>query len=180
MPTTLTTARLRLVPMPISCAVAKPEDRSAIAGAVGAQVPEWWPVEHYDQEMLDHLRALLEKNPEEEYVTRYIVLQETNTVIGMIGSGPPDDDGAVVIGYSVLPQSQRRGFASESLTAIIEWARNDPRVRKIVGFTYPHLTPSIRTMERCGLRFSGDVEEGTIRYELVILNREDGEGSQNA
>jgi len=168
MPTTLTTGRLRLVPMPISCALAKPEDRDAIARALDANVPDDWPVEHYDQEMLDHLRALLEKNPDEDYVTRYIVLAETNTVIGMIGSGGPDDDGAVVIGYSVLPAFQRRGFASEALTKIIAWCRGDARVRTIAGFTYPHLIASIKTMEHCGMRFAGDAAEGTIRYELQM------------
>jgi ribosomal-protein-alanine N-acetyltransferase len=166
MPSTLTTARLRLVPMPLSCAIAQPEDRDTIARATNAHVPESWPVEHYDQEMLDWLRDVLTKNPDEEYVTRYIILRDTNTVVGMVGSNALDDDGRVVIGYSVLPEHQRRGYASEALTAIIEWARSDTRMRRIVGFTYPHLIASIRTMEHCGMRLAGDDKEGTIRFEL--------------
>jgi RimJ/RimL family protein N-acetyltransferase len=166
----LTAARLRLVPIPHSCTIVKPEEREPIARAVAARVPESWPVENYDQEMLDWVRATLEKNPDEEYGAYYIVIDDPEpTVIGTAGSQPPDDDGAVVAGYSVLPEFRRRGYASESLMAIIDFARRDPRAKAIVAFTFPHLIPSIKTMEKCGLRFTGaGAEEGTIRYALAL------------
>jgi RimJ/RimL family protein N-acetyltransferase len=178
--TSLTTARLRLVPLTIEC-TASPDAVEAIARATGARVPESWPVEHYDQEMLDHTRNLLEKEPETEYVPRYLVTAGTGgkgtggkggvpTVIGMVGCSAPDAEGRVMTGYSVVPEQRRRGYASEALAGIIEWVRaNDPRVRIVVAETYPHLIPSIRTMEHCGLTFVGAGEgEGVIRYELLL------------
>jgi RimJ/RimL family protein N-acetyltransferase len=37
----------------------------------------------------------------------------------------------------------------------------------VIAETYPHLTPSIGVMEKCGLAFAGEgSEEGVIRYEL--------------
>ena len=86
----------------------------------------------------------------------------------IIGCGPPDVDGRVLIGYGVLPEFRRRGYAGEALGAFAVWALRDARVRVIIGDTYPHLTASIRTMERNGFRYAGPgEEEGTIRYELT-------------
>jgi RimJ/RimL family protein N-acetyltransferase len=168
MPSTLTTERLRLVPIPIDC-TNSPDEREAIARATGARVPESWPAEHYDQEALDYTRKLLESDPGTEYVMRYLVTRDEPAVIGMFGCGPPDADGRVIIGYSVIPEYQRRGFASEALRAIIEWVRGQPTARIVAGDTYPHLIASIRTMEHCGLTFVGAGDgQGVIRYELRL------------
>jgi len=168
MPSTLTTARLRLVPLTLSCTTS-PDDRDAIGRTTSARVPEAWPVEHYDQEVLDYTRTLLGKEPEGEFVMRYLVTREGPTVIGMVGCSPPDADGRVVTGYSVLPECQRRGYASEALAGIIDWLRGNPAVRIVAADTYPHLIASIRTMERCGLVYAGPGEgEGVIRHELQL------------
>lgn len=169
MASTLNTARLRLVPMTLDCATSAPEAREPIARACNARVPESWPVEHYDQEALDFTRKILEAEPDAEYVIRYIVTRDDNTVIGMVGSFAPDDQGRVITGYSVLPEYQRRGYASEALQGVIDWVRGRDGVRSIVGDTYPHLIASIRTMEHCRFTFLGDGEgEGVIRYGLQL------------
>lgn len=164
----LTTARLRLVPIPLECTTSPPEAREPIARACEARVPETWPVEHYDQDALDYTRKVLESDLGSEYVMRYLVTRDEPAVIGMVGSGAPDADGRVIIGYSVLPEYQRRGFASEALQGIIDWVRGREGVRLVAGDTYPHLIPSIRTMEHCGFTFAGNGEEGVIRYELRL------------
>ena len=168
MATTLTTARLRLVPITLPC-TSTPTDREAIARTTSARVPDSWPVEHYDQEVLDFTRDLLEREPGTEFVLRYLVTRDDPTVIGMVGSSPPDREGCVVTGYSVLPDWQRRGYASEALAGIIDWLRENPAVKVVAADTYPHLIASIRTMERCGLTFVGAGEgDGVIRHELPL------------
>ena len=169
MGTVLTTARLRLVPITLACTTAAPEAREPIARACDAHVPESWPVEHYDREALDFTRKLLEQDAGVEYVMRYIVTRDAvPTVAGIVGCAPPDEQGRVVIGYSVLPEFRRRGFASEALLGLIDWMRRVGGVRAVIGETYPHLIASIRTMEHCGFTFAGAGEEGVIRYELTL------------
>jgi len=169
MATTLTTPRLRLVPMTADCC-ASPDARDVIERVTAARVPDSWPVEHYDQEALDYTRNVLEKEPETEYLMRYMVTNgDEPQVIGIVGGAAPDEEGRAVIGYSVDPAWQRRGFAGEALTALVDWMRGDERVRVVVGETYPHLIPSIRTMEHCGFTFAGDGSgEGIIKYELPL------------
>jgi ribosomal-protein-alanine N-acetyltransferase len=87
-------------------------------------------------------------------------------LIGLVAfKGPPDQNGVLETGYSVLENYQKRGIGTEATRAIMEWAFQDPAVQRIDAETFPELRPSIRVMERCGMRFLGKgSEERTIRY----------------
>jgi ribosomal-protein-alanine N-acetyltransferase len=119
-------------------------------------VPPAWPPEL----LVDALRFLVDVTSREPQFVGWwawlIVLRAGSVLIGSAGfKGPPTADGRVDIGYGILDAWQRRGYASETVTALVEWAFADPRVMRIVGETFPHLTPSIRVLERCGFHFIG-------------------------
>ena len=162
------TARLRLVPLTLSYVTSAPDDRATLAREMGAEVPASWPPELWDQDAQDWTRRMLEQDPATDWTPRCIVLREPQPIVcGVIGIAAPDADGRVLIGYGVLPEFRRRRYAAEALGGIVAWAFGDSRVRVVFGDTYPHLIPSIRTMERNGFRYVGaGTEEGTIRYEL--------------
>lgn len=164
--TTIETARLRLVPLTIRC-TGSADDRAAIEAVTEARIRVEWPFEHYDIDALAHSRGVLEADPETEFILRYVVALDPAEVVGIIGCEAPDGDGRVVIGYSIAPEMQRRGYASEALAALIQFARSLTGVRMFTGYTYPELVASIRTMERCGFSFAGaGPEERTIAYDL--------------
>ncbi len=72
-----------------------------------------------------------------------------------------------------MPEHQRRGYATEALRGWVEWAFASPSVQTIVAHTLPHLTASIRVLEKAGSCYAGKgndplalAEERVIRYEL--------------
>jgi len=163
------TPRLRLVPLTLPYVSSTPDDRLTLARECGATVPGSWPPELWDQDAQDWTRRMLEQDAATDWIPRCIVLRGAEPVAcGVVGMAAPDDNGQVLIGYGVLPEFRRRGYAAEALGGIVRWALEDPRVTAIFGDTYPELIGSIRTMERNGFRLIGPgQEERTIRYQLT-------------
>ena len=80
-----------------------------------------------------------------------IVERATGTVVGDIGfMGPPDDRATVEIGYSVVPDRRRRGYATEAARAMVGWALRRPDVNAVVAGCDEDNVASIRTLERTG------------------------------
>ncbi len=86
-----------------------------------------------------------------------IIHKRDNVLIGTCGfPGPPDSNGVAEIAYGIAPSYQRRGYATEAATALIEFARRDPRVKTIRAHTLPETNASTRVLEKCGFRKVGD------------------------
>lgn len=49
--------------------------------------------------------------------------------------GEPNDAGEVEIGYGTYPQFQGRGYMTEIVGGIVEWARTQPGVKAIIAST---------------------------------------------
>ena len=99
-----------------------------------------------------------------EWVVRAVVDAESGQVVGHGGfHGPPDEDGAVEVAYSVDPQFRRRGYARAILTALVERARAEPSVRSVRASIRPDNAGSLATISGFGFRKVGeqlDPEDG--------------------
>jgi RimJ/RimL family protein N-acetyltransferase len=73
----------------------------------------------------------------------------------------------VELGYSVAPEHQRRGYATEIVTLLVAHARADARVRTLQAHTTAANVASVRVLERTGFgRAShGDDPDAPVRYE---------------
>lgn len=169
--TLLKTAHLELIGCSAEILRAEGDERARFAELLNARIPQSWPPELYDDDArLWTLRAVEENPGNEGWWMYYLVADEGagRVLVGVSGyKGPPGDDGTVEVGYGVLPEHRRRGYATEATRALIDRAFGDPAVAQVVAETLPHLAPSIGVMEKCGLTFAGSAaEEGVIRYEL--------------
>lgn len=176
-PNAIKTERLELIPGTPEIFRARVDDRDTLARFLGARVPENWPPELYDQDAVDWTAKYFDANPGAAgWVVWFIVLLRAPEVesgariaIGCCGyKGKPSADGTCEIGYGVLTQFRRAGYASEAAGALVARAFSHPQVERVVAETYPELKASIRVMEKNGLRFAGDgSEERVVRYELT-------------
>jgi RimJ/RimL family protein N-acetyltransferase len=170
------TARLDLVaitPEAIRCeSRASANFRADLECILQAEVPEAWPVEHWDPHVLEFLSNLYSENPSVIGWTRYVTLRDETTnrriLIGTFGSMHPGDNSRQIeVGYSILRAFQSRGYATEAMSAMLSWIRSFFPVRCFVAQTFPHLKPSIRVLEKSGFEYVGaGFEEGTILYRL--------------
>jgi ribosomal-protein-alanine N-acetyltransferase len=81
--------------------------------------------------------------------------------------GGPDATGMVEMGYSVLPQFQRQGIATEMVGALTTWAFTHAAVSRIEAETSPENAGSWRALERAGFAATGEGREpGSVRLRL--------------
>lgn len=143
------------------------DDRDALANALQVNIPDNWPVENYDADPLVWSIAKLDEDPAAEaWLLRYYIERESNTLAGFGGGSGLPSAGTWTIGYSVLPQFRRRGYASEATAALIAWSFENPEVERIIAETYPELVASIGVMRKNGFEFVGPGSgDRVIRYE---------------
>jgi len=172
---TLGSRRMTLVAATPELVLADLEGADPLGALLGAQVPENWPPDLYDRESLNYVLRQLADPAEQGWSFWYLVKEadEQRLVLGICGfKGRPDDSGAVEIGYSVLPQFQNRGFATEAVERLVSWAFSHQSVTEVRAETLPHLEQSIRVMKKNGFTFSGQgSERGVVRYAVQRPDR---------
>jgi RimJ/RimL family protein N-acetyltransferase len=99
-------------------------------------------------------------------------LRSGRTVIGTVNlKGPPDENGAVEIGWGVSPEHRRQGIAVEASEAVIGWVRSQPKVRRIIATIPADNVASIRVAERLGMSATGESCRNLPVWELDLQGR---------
>jgi RimJ/RimL family protein N-acetyltransferase len=103
---------------------------------------------------------------------RAYVTADTRNVVGVGGfAGPPDEYGFVLMGYSVYPEFQRRGYASEAARALANWALAQPGVTGIRATISPHNIASERVAAYAGLSRTNAMEDDPDEGPVVVWHR---------
>jgi [ribosomal protein S5]-alanine N-acetyltransferase len=163
MTSSLRTERLELRPLPPAVAAVLPRDRAAAEALLGATLPADWP----QADLLDVLPLQLQKEGRAADFGIWVIIERaTQTVVGDVGFKGLPADGAVEIGYSVVPGRRRRGYASEAAAALVDWARGQEDVEVILAACDRGNVASIRTLERLGFARTG-MDGDEIRWQLA-------------
>ena len=168
----LTTERLELVRATAERLRADLAGPAALAVVLAANVPENWPPELYDRGATEWALRYAEEHPVHLQWGMYYVIdpraRDGPTAAGVVGFKGAPEDGVVELGYSILPQFRRRGYATEAVAALVELAFAHDEVGRIVAQTLPELSASIGVLLRSGFVLVGaGTESGAIRYELT-------------
>lgn len=161
----ITTPRLRLVAISSALMNAESHDDWHLAQALHAERAPDWPPPLWDTPVRAHILAQLTSQPETVGWHRYILLQSSVPVlVGCIGAFPCVA-GDVELGYSMVVSHQRRGLTTEAAVGLIAWLFQQPAVHSVSAQAYQTSLASLRVMERCGMRFVGEGDEGgTVKY----------------
>ncbi|MFE1784160.1 GNAT family N-acetyltransferase [Streptomyces sp. NPDC059506] len=111
------------------------------------------------------LRACAETGDPRPFGTYEIRLREDGCAVGGVDFlGPPDEDGVVAIGYSLVPSVRGRGYASEALRALLHLAR-ELGVSRVRGDADHGNAASQRVMAAAGMRLVAE-DERVKYYEI--------------
>ena len=127
------------------------ERRRDAAQILGASIPEDWPDDD-DRRLLELRRKQLQEEPASApWLVRAIVDRHQRRMVGNIGfHGPPDERGTVEVGYTILPDHRRRGYAEEAIRTLFEWAHATHGIRRFRASVSPDNEPSLALTRKLG------------------------------
>jgi len=96
------------------------------------------------------------------------------SLVGDVGLSPADGEpGVIKVGYTIDPRFQGRGYATEAVEALVDYAFGTLDANVVRAYAGAENAPSIRVMEKVGMRlierFHGEDEDGSwtgVRYEV--------------
>ncbi|MFM9368646.1 GNAT family N-acetyltransferase [Streptomyces sp. Da 82-17] len=103
------------------------------------------------------------------WMVRQAVVGDEGRVVGHAGfHGPPDDAGMVEIGYAVVPEFRRRGYARATLTELLRRAATEPEVTTVRASIAPDNAASLATIAGFGFAEIGEQWDEEDGREIVF------------
>ncbi|WP_444919866.1 GNAT family N-acetyltransferase [Microbulbifer sp. CnH-101-G] len=75
----------------------------------------------------------------------------------------------VDIGFAFLPEYRGRGYAKEAARAIMDYARGQLALKRIVAIARPDNTASVKLLEKIGLKAEGRITLPGETMELLLM-----------
>ena len=114
----------------------------------------------------DWLALLRDSTSADPWILGFTLVQrDSDTVVGSAGFKGPPADGVVEIAYTVNPDHQGNGYATEAAQALTDYAFSSGKVSVVRAHTLPEPNASTRVLAKCGFRFVGEVidpEDGLV------------------
>lgn len=168
------TKRLLLVAATPALLDAELESYEKLGEMLQAHVPLDWPPGEYDRAAIEFFRDSLSSKPENVgWYGWYAIDKLSAALVGAGGyMGPPDKNGQVEIGYSMVSEYQGRGYATEMVHGLINrvlsyWGGH------IIARTTTENIASMRVLEKCGFRAQDKKDEtGQVIFEYACNNNQ--------
>ncbi len=176
----LNTARLSLIATTAEHLRTELEQPDRLTTLLDAEVSSAWPPGEYDRPAMEFFLSCLEAGGEavEGWYGWYALCTDgppdgpydgppaPRRLIGVGGYfGPPDAEGTIEVGYSVLPEWQRRGYASEMVQGLVAHAFTFLAVQQVRAHTNNDNPASMKVLLNAGFQAAGAGDEGgTLRF----------------
>jgi RimJ/RimL family protein N-acetyltransferase len=172
--TVISSQRLLLLPLtPEVLAALMKGDRAAAELALDGRFPSSGLVPPLMLDALDFFLTIASAGPQSSaWGARAYITTDTRDIVGMGGFvGPPDEHGTVTMGYSVFPEFQRQGYASEAARSLGDWALSQPGVTRVQATISPRNVASERVAAYAGLHRTDATEDDPDEGPVVVWQR---------
>lgn len=147
-------------------------DRLTVSRLADYAIPSDFP-DDGQREFLRFRRGQLAADPARlPWSVRAMVLRAEQRMVGFVNfhGAPGVNDtrraSALELGWTVFPSDQRRGYATETALALMDWAAAEHGIRHFISATTPDNRASLRVHEKLGFVRTGEVVEGELIFEL--------------
>lgn len=158
----LETERLILVPFTIDICEDMLYNDYRILDEKGFTRGKEWP----DKDMMDTIPKIIQKLLIHNYVTGFeswmIIKKDTKEIIGDVGfKGFNAEEESVDIGYGIIKEERRKGFAEEACRELIKWAFDQEIVKEITAKSYTDNFKSVNLLKKLGFEKVFEYKEFT-------------------
>ena len=94
----------------------------------------------------------------------WIIEDKEGACVGNLSFKGLNADGSVEIGYGISEEYCGKGYATEAVNAVVDWAMRQSGIARIEAETDPDNTASQRVLEKCGFIPSGVIGEEGPRF----------------
>jgi ribosomal-protein-alanine N-acetyltransferase len=145
---------------------------------LGAPIPGEWVGEYW--QWLGQRPDQAETDPSVvPWLPRVLMLRKNDdsaqreaVVVGEAGfHGPPDGESRVEIGYGVVTEHRRRGYAEEAARALMAWAAAEQGITRFRASISPQNIPSLNLIRKLGFVLVG-THQHEIRGEELIFHHD--------
>ena len=85
--------------------------------------------------------------------------------------GEPNENGEIEIGYGTYEEFQKRGFMTEAVDGMIQWAKKQPAVKSIIAATQEKVTlPLYLVLLKNGFIKTGETDL-LLKWQLILKSR---------
>ena len=148
----LSTDRLTLRPLTLADAA----DVQRMAGERDIADMTRIPHPYEDGVAEEWIRSTHAEFEKEEGATFAITLREEGSLIGVIGLGSKDAQGAAELGYWVGKSYWNRGYCTEAARAVLAYGFQELCLNRIYAYHFKRNPASGRVMQKIGMQHEGD------------------------
>ena len=88
-----------------------------------------------------------------------VILKTKNQMVGdLCFCGEPNSNGEIEIGYGTYDEFRKRGFMTEAVRGMIQWAEKQPNVKSVIASTEKSNIASSSVLEKNNFIKVGDTE----------------------
>lgn len=149
----LETEKLKLISLDARNLKWSIEDRRKMEKNLGVEITDTELEEPVKKAMRTSLKRVLGNKKDYLWFTSWeITLKIENRIIGgLCFKGCPDGKGRVEIGYGMQDEYRCKGYATEAVKELINWAFTQEKVLSIIAETEKDNLPSHRVLEKIGM-----------------------------
>jgi len=150
----LETEKLKLIPLDVHNLRYSIEDRRKMERNLGVKITDTELEKPVKKAMRTSLQKVIENKEDYLWYTNWvIVLKKENRIIGgLCFKGCPDEKGKVEIGYGMQDEYRCKGYMTEAVKELINWAFSFNHVTEVIAETEKDNLPSYRVLEKTGMQ----------------------------